>query len=166
MWPVYEIRPPDKYFFGEVFRYADGQWIPDDGEWDLAFAGHAGSPTCLMVDLPYHENIIWSWTTGHWSGFELRHPRGNAWHYMLREGAQGWGNTWARDGHANIIAGRSGMNFVCRKNGCANGVHAELCDGNFIINAGLMRNRETREVVKRPEKPMCMYCDNNISQPQ
>jgi len=54
-FPVYEFRPhPD--WSGPFLRYAEGAWIADDGEHDLAFA----APDNFMaygVDLPYYENI-------------------------------------------------------------------------------------------------------------
>ncbi len=158
MWPVYEIRPPDKYFLGDVFRYAGGQWIPDDGEWDLAFAGGAGAPICLYVDLPYQENIVWSWLTGSWRGEELRHPRANPWHYMLREGACEWGGDWGKERHANTIAGREGMRWLSSRQGCANGRLAEFHNGNHIIRARCMRDKKTKEIFTEPEQLICMYC--------
>lgn len=158
MFPVYEIRPPENYFYGDVYRYAGGMWIPDDGEWDLAFACLAGPPICLYVDLPYQKNILWSWTTGHWSKREQRHPRGNAWHYMLREGTHDWGGSWERDRHPNTIAGRNGMDLVCRNRGCANGRSAELQDDNDIMLAGCMRCHDTKELVVVPKTKLCMYC--------
>src|SRR5690606_33850230 len=106
--PVYEFRPlpdafPTNFCRGkEVFRYADGQWLPDDGEYDIAFVS---GPFCLMVELPYQRNIIWSWLTGHWQANEPRHPHGNPWHYMLREGETEWGGNWGRDNHPNRRAG-------------------------------------------------------------
>jgi hypothetical protein len=36
---VHKIRPPKGVSFKELFRYADGEWITDDGQKDLAFYG-------------------------------------------------------------------------------------------------------------------------------
>lgn len=163
IWPVLEFRPLpsffDKYNYGvddrAVHRYANGEWIPDDGEYDLAFAikGY-----CLMVELPYQKNILWSWCTGHWSAFEPNHPHGNAWHHMLREGQTEWGGDWGRDLHPNTKAGRSGMNFAIRNRGCANGLRVAFHLNDKHIAAGLLRERDTKKVVTFPGIPVCLHC--------
>jgi hypothetical protein len=153
LWPVYEFRPRAQNYY--THRFADGQWIPDDGEYDLAFARKG---ECLMVELPYHENIIWSWCTGHWGALEANHPRGNAWHYMLRDGADDWGNPWGRDLHANSKAGRSGMDFAI-KGGCsASGRHVEFHLNDKHIAAGLLREQVSKNIITFPETPICMHC--------
>lgn len=166
---VYELRPPEAFFEGLVRRYADGLWIPDDGEWDMAFIGQAAAreadtgsrfayPCCLYYSPPYHENCVWSWLTGHWTGFVAGHPRGNPWHYSLREGAMDWGKPSGRDGHPNYKAGREGMSKVSSEQGCANGSHAEFHRVNPIILAGLFRRTADKAIVTVPERPICMYC--------
>jgi hypothetical protein len=158
--PVYEFRPladafPTRTRGNSISRFADGEWIEDDGEYDIAFA--VGN-FCLMVEHPYRRNIIWKWTTGHWSGFEPKHPNGNAWHYMLREGEAAFGGNWGRDNHPNTLAGRSGMGRQSSKHGCCNGLHVEFTLNDPHIAAGLVRDRETKEIVMFPEVPRCMYC--------
>jgi len=161
-FPIYEFRPLATSFGrawdDEVRRYADGEWIIDDGEHDLAFVR---GTTCLYVALPYQKNILWSWVTGHWSAFEPEHPRGNAWHYMLRDGEAVWGGNWGRDNHPNEKAGRYGMNRQSGIHGCANGTHVDFHLGDKHIAAGLVRVRDTKEVVRFPEKPCCMYCGDD-----
>lgn len=158
LWPVFEFRPLPNFARFGFLRYAEGRWIEDDGEHDLAFLT---SNTCLYVSLPYGKNTLWSWTTGHWSSYEVGHPRGNAWHYSLRDGAKTWGEKWDRDRHPNELAGRSGMSFASAKHRCANGRHINLYLDDPHILAGLVRNRETKETLRAPEAPVCMYCGDS-----
>jgi len=163
--PVYEFRPlpdafPQNCRGDDVFRFADGQWLPDDGEYDIAFVS---KNFCLMVELPYQRNIIWSWTTGHWSAFEARHPRGNAWHYMLRDGETEWGGQWGRDLHPNRKAGDKGMSRQCGLYHSSNGLHVNFELDDRHIAAGLVRDKETKQVVIFPAVPRCMYCGDDAS---
>ena len=159
IWPVFEFRPREKDLLGIVLRYADGAWIADDGEHDLAFIAYgSGAPMAFYVRLPYQRNIIWSGLTQHWRGHDRNHPHGNPWHYMLREGATEWGGHWPeRDWHPNEIAGRKAMNECSRRNRCANGRGPEfnICDPYIVL--GLVRDRGTKEAVSIPD-PVCMYC--------
>ena len=166
---AYELRPPEGFFQGEVRRYADGEWLPDDGQWDMAFIGMANAkengngyaftyPCCLMYDPPYHRNINWSWLTTDWRGKIAAHPRGNPWHYSLRPGATEWGEGASRDSHPNRIAGRKGMNKMSSEHSCANGRHAEFRRDNKIIEAGLFRRTSDKAIVVVPDEPECMYC--------
>jgi hypothetical protein len=155
--PVYEFRPLPDFFsrHGEIYRFGDGEWVPDDGEYDLAFVG---GNTCLMVELPYQKNIIWSWLSGHWSSNESRHGGGNPWHYMLRDGETGWGGGWGREQHPNAKAGRSGLFWACSKHSCANGRHVEFRLSDKHIAAGLVRERDSKRILTFPENLCCMYC--------
>lgn len=160
LWPVFEMRPLPGDFTGIVRRFAGGAWIEDDGEYDLAFIGRMGwgYPACLMVALPQQRNIIFSWLSGPWTGRTAAHPGGNPWHYQLRPGTKTWGGAWAWDTHPNRRAGDSGMSKMAGENGCSNGVHAELKMGNRWLEAGVVRNVETKEILRAPERPVCMYC--------
>lgn len=161
LWPVYEIRPLPQYQRGTVLRYADGDWLPDDGEWDLAFVCYGGgAPMALGVDVPYQRNIVWSgMTASHWSASDPDHPRGgNPWHYMLREGETEWGGDWGRDRHLNRRAYDRAMSHCSSINRCANGSGARFESGNAWIEAGLLRERETKLIVSAPENLSCMYC--------
>jgi hypothetical protein len=166
---VYELRPPEEFFQGEVRRYADGEWLPDDGEYDVAFIGMANGveggtsrtftyPCCLYYDPPYYKNIIWSWLTTPWRGHIAAHPRGNAWHISLRPGTVEWGESAGRDNHPNYIAGRNGMDKMSAEHSCANGRHAEFRAGNVIIEGGLLRRVSDKAIVTLPDAPNCMYC--------
>jgi hypothetical protein len=166
--PVYEFRPlPDvfKTVWGEVRRYADGKWIPDDGEYDIAFIGREPAPICLHVEHSYQRSIIAGWCTGHWGAFEKAHPRGNAWHYALRDGETEWGGDWGRERNLNYQAGRSGMNKMSSEYGCSNGRHVELNKPDDPhISAGLVRDRETKEIFVFPSQLICMYCEARFEQ--
>ena len=154
--PTYEFRPLKDFLRGVVRRYADGQWLPDDGAtYDLAFID---GRHCLYIDVGYRPNILWSWYDKHWSSREPRHPSGNAWHYMLTDGATDWGDDWGKDRHENERAGRNGMEKVCSESGSASGLHIEWHLDDPHIAAGLVRERDSKEIVKFPDTPICMYC--------
>lgn len=161
LWPVYEFRPLPRYSRNTVSRYADGQWVPDDGEWDLAFMiiGPDG-PLVLGVDLPYQKNIIWKGLTSHWSAQNVDHPRCNPWHYMLRDGETEWGGPWSRerDAHPNSRAYEAGMRRCCSLRGSASGTGPKFDVRDPYILAELLRERESREIVVPPARPVCMYC--------
>lgn len=177
LWPVYEFRPDERWLkewghgrASALYRYNGGTWTPDDGEYDLAFASIDSWPLCLYVELHSQRNILWSWLDGHWSApGPSSHPwhKGssspNPWHYMLRPGTTKWGGPWGRDGHENEVAGRKGMSWVSSKRGCANGRSIEFKLRDQHIAAGLLRRRDTKEVVTFPEQPSCMYCQRENS---
>ncbi len=159
LWPVYEFRPLPQHARGTVLRYAEGEWLPDDGEWDIAFVNYgAGVPRGLGVDLPYQRNIIWSGLTSHWSARHVDHPRLNPWHYMLRDGETEWGGPWGRDTHPNKRAYEKAMSHCCSINRCANGSGPEFKIGDPYIAAGLLRERDTKRVATFPERLICMFC--------
>lgn len=161
IWPVYEFRPHPAHTGSTVLRYAEGAWQPDDGEFDIAFVSYGGgaAPFGLSVDLHYQRNIVWSGLVGSWRSSDRDHPRGNPWHYMLRDGEAEWGGPWAeRNAHPNERAGREAMSKCCSLNRCANGRGPRFEIGDPYIAAGLLRERETKRLVTFPEKPVCMYC--------
>ena len=156
-FPVYEFRPLPQNMRGQVYRYAEGKWIEDDGEYDLAFA----MPMDFMayyVDLPYQTNLKWSWDGGDWRRYESRHPEGNAWHYELKNGGKHFIRWEERDQHPNEIAGRSAMDFVVKKCHCANGHGAQFHIDDPYIKAGLLKEKVTQKVVKFPKTMHCVYC--------
>lgn len=162
LWPVYEFRPLPEHCRGTVLRYADGQWLPDDGEFDLAFMVYgAGAPMAYYVDLPFQRNIVWSGLTSHWSASNYDHPRANPWHYMMREGESEWGGDWGRDRHLNTRVGREAMSACCARNSCANGDGPQFKEGDRYIVVGLLRERETKAVVTPPDRLICMYCGDS-----
>lgn len=159
IWPVYEFRPLPGFFKMPPRRYAEGKWIEDDGEYDICFIGTWGRENwSLYFEPPNHKNIICSWLTGHWTSSVQEHPRANPWHYALRDGQTEWGDTWGRDKHPNVRAGDAGMNKVCAEFRSASGRHIEMKPSDKHIAAGLLRNRETKEVFRFPDRLTCMYC--------
>ena len=156
LWPVYEFRPiVENRHWGTLYRYADGRWIEDDGEYDIAFFG---SSMAYFVRLPYHQNILWSWLTCHWRENVSAHPKRNPWHYMLRDGALDWGGSWDRDQHENIKVGELAMRRCASIHRCANGTGPEFNVNNEYMTQGLVRIRDTTEIVRPPDDPECMYC--------
>ena len=175
MFPVYEFRPRPGLFSGETLRYNNGDWIPDDGEtYDICFIGMANGvddfirytfvyPAALYFHQTYRPNIVYSWCED-WSAKEPRHPHGNAWHYALKDGKKGWGDSWRRDLHPNEVASRAGMDKTCKAHGCANGISIRLSGKDEHIVAGLVRNAETKEVLTIPTDVKCMYCGDTPTQ--
>ncbi len=156
--PVYEFRPLPSKRSGDLFRYNNGNWIVDDGEYDLAFVYPCQS-TYYGVKVPHRENIIWSWVkNGKWGAYCGDHPRGNAWHYMLRDGETKWGETWSQRRHINRVAYESACKFVLTNGRSASGGGPEFHINDPCIAEGLVRLRETKEVVKFPDIFNCMYC--------
>lgn len=157
LWPIYEFRPIAGRInsFGDVRRFVDDYWIPDDGEYGVAFA----RDNCVLYfEPPYQKNIIWSGLTSHWRSTCSEHPRGNPWHYMLREGETCWGGDWGRDRHPNYSVGQRAMSSICSQYGCANGRSVEMKADDPHIAAGLLRRQDTREIVSFPERFICTYC--------
>lgn len=165
--PVYEFRPIPGDFRGDVRRYAEGEWLPDDGEHDLAFLGRGDTfaPICLYVEHPYQRNITAGWLTDDWRIAQRAHPRGNPWHYALRDGETEWGGDWGRERNLNYQAGQCGMSKMAGEHGCANGRHVDLSrpDDRYVA-AGLVRDRETKGIFTFPERLVCMYCETRFEQ--
>ena len=156
--PVYEFRPILSRFYGDIFRHNNGEWIVDDGEYDIAFA-QPDDCMAYCVDVPSRENIIWSWVVnGDWGARVVGHPGQNGWHYMLREGETEWGECWSTNCHVNKIAYEKAKDFVASKNRCANSRGPEFIINNPYISQGLLRLRDTKEVVVFPKIFKCMYC--------
>ncbi len=120
--PVYEFRPLPNFFKGVGFhRYADGAWIPDDGEYDLAFATVEFGSICLYFEHPHPANLEWSWLSTHWSQNVEGHARRKPWHRATRDGSVPISvRVGPRTSHPNVIAGKSGMNWACAIRRCAN----------------------------------------------
>lgn len=152
--PVYEFRPVQNRY--GLYRYNDGNWIPDDGEYDLAFYY---KHTVLGVDLPYYENLLWKYCyNGNWGAFEPNHPRGNAWHCMTQDNKI-LNNRWKeREKHPNYIAFNKTINYLSSKLGCVNGSFVEFNILDKTIKNGLLRNKETKQIIKIPSKFNCIYC--------
>jgi hypothetical protein len=163
-FPVYEFRPlpTDR----KLLRYNNGNWIEDDGEFDICFiTDDPGVPFCYTVKLPYRKNILWSWAKdGNWGAHVNKHPNGNAWHYMSRDGGSDISDSWERHNHPNIKIHDVGSKIVCDKRGACNGRGPEFHIGDKYIQAGLVRERTSKTVVKFPKVFKCIYCgDHDLS---
>jgi hypothetical protein len=159
-----------------TLRYADGKWIPDDGEFDLAFV--IGTQA-FYVEIPNFTNLLWSWSDGEltkkWLP-EYLHRNFKHWHYMTV------GNTHLEDEytrytfpdddkHPNAIAKKSAMDKCCELHNCASGNAIRIDDGQYDINQytkaneyikrELLRIKRTGEPIKIPEKLECVLCANN-----
>lgn len=156
-FPIYEFRP-DKLTSNKLLRYNNGNWVEDDGEYDLAFIDFT-TLNVYYVNLPYRKNLQWSWVKdGKWAAYVRKHPNGNAWHYMTKNGEKHIEDTWERDKHPNIIAGNLAMNKLSSIKGCANGNGVEFNILDETINVGLLRILNTKKIVKIPENFNCIYC--------
>ena len=152
--PEYVFRPIDT---GDYLRYSEGKWIPDDGEFDLAFIS-IRKPFAYGVSLRSRENILWSFCRNmDWGAKIIEHPRYKAWHYMLREGERKWGDFWEKRRHPNEIAMWSAMDKSCTLFSCANGRGPEFHIYDSYIQMGLLKVKDG-DIVKIPDKFICMYC--------
>lgn len=160
-FPIYEFRPDKIDGAKNLLRYNGGNWINDDGEYDLAFISKERGFT-FYVQVPYQKNQAWSWCKNMiWTAFVNKHPRGNAWHYMSKDGGNDvWGN-WDRNNHPNEIAAREASNKCCEIFSYANGRSVEFNVSNETINSGLLRIVDTKEIIKPPKIFKCCYYGNH-----
>jgi hypothetical protein len=152
---------------GRWLRYAGGLWLPDDGEFDLAFV-NADQPIALGVSLPGYEGIEWSWrdlaATRAVIGVVSEYAAVDAWHTQVRDPAEGKGNHvpfygHIEQSHPNVYAFRAAMDKCCELYHCAGGRGPHFDLGDPWIAAGLVRTF-AGEVVREPEAPACFLCAN------
>ena len=155
-FPVYEFRPQ----FKAQFRYADGLWLVDDGNtYDLAFVDKLDYPRATYFSHHFRKAILWTWVkNGKWYVNVKKHPGGNAWHYMLRPGNKDLDAGWNICEHPNQIAKESAMSKCFELFGCANGRAVERQINDPYIAAGLVREVETKKILRFPKIFNCMYC--------
>lgn len=155
---VFVFRPAGKV----DFRYANRNWIPDDGEPDLAFVSNNFA---LYVSMPYYTNLLWEWRdrslSESWVADSLKRDV-SPWHYYTI-GNEPWeDHSWdERNSHPNEIAGRLAMDKCCSLHGCANGRSVRLTQEDECIKRGQLWIKRTMEVVKPPPNPICFLCLNN-----
>jgi hypothetical protein len=173
------FRPLNNYntdFPTRTLRYASGEWIPDDGQFDLAFIQ---GNFVLSVDLPNYSNLLWSWIdydlTKKWLP-EYLHRNIKGWHEVTINNTPLDGE-YRRfefpndDTHPNAIAHHSAMKKCCELNGYAIGIGPSITNANHgdskysladeYIKRGLLRIQRTNEPVVIPEKLECFLCANN-----
>lgn len=157
---VYEFKPLIK---GRYLRYDNGKWTESDGsEYDLAFVGISDTCMAWYFNIERRENILWSWCkNGYWTAIVLEHPRNNAWHYQLKNKTTDWGEIHKDTTHPNYIAYRSAMDKCCSMYRCANGNGPEFKIGDKWIAKGLLREKNTKKIIKFPKIFNCMYCGKN-----
>ena len=157
---VFEFRPLSSESNG-LLRYAEGKWIEDDGEFDIAFASgktYCGAPYGIYLGMPSYNNLLWSYVYhGQWGDTIEEHPQGNAWHYMTSDGKK-WSGYWEELIHPNVIVQDKATNKCYEIHRCANGGGPEFRINDPYIKAGLVRIKETEEIVKFPEIFKCCYC--------
>jgi len=146
---IYVFRPLPEMLKGKVWRYAEGKWVPDDGEPDLAFISDFYA---FFVDLPDLDNILWSW----WD--EER----QVWHYHVLNPKKSYGDRWGIENHPNYIAGREAMRKCCEIFKCANGTGPYIHQPNEYIDRSLLWIKHTMEPVVPPEAPVCFKCTTGL----
>lgn len=137
-----------------MLRYADGSWIPDDGQPDLAFIYRDTHPVVEYVRVPYYTNLLWQWN-------EIIDHRGK-WHYCTTDNEH-WDAFYfdERKQHPNEVASDSGMSKCCDMFGCANGESISIIEDNDYIKQGRLIIKSTGEPVRKPDNPVCFLCLNN-----
>lgn len=137
-----------------MLRYADGKWIPDDGQPDLAFIHYDQFPVVEYISMPYYTNLLWEW-------WELQ-ERKRVWHYCTTNNQDRADYRFEeRDKHPNEIAGRSGMNKCCDLYHCANGQSIHIDSDNEYINLEKLIIQSNGKPVTKQENPICFLCLNN-----
>lgn len=160
LWPVLEFRYLETLAGRHpVFRYNDGLWTRDDGAYDLAFIWKRHA---IAITLPARRNILWSWVDAHWETREPRHTDCNPRHYALREGASGWGPGWERWRHPNERAAMEAEALAKKIWGEAYRVSIDFQPAAPDIRLGLVRDRESKEVVTLPESAVCFMCGDRF----
>jgi hypothetical protein len=151
-----------------MLRYADGDWLPDDGETpDLAFVTntHASAPFAFYVTMPYYTNLVWGWRDIELErrivGRELE-KFVYGWHHQTTNNKDCYDYRWQeRDKHPNEIAGRAAMDKCCSMFSCANGRGANLTHEepeSPYFTKGLLWVKSTMTPLKKPENPACFLC--------
>lgn len=157
LWPVFEFRT--LYELEECYRYNNGQWTKDDGEYDIAFIGlwKGIYPSVVYIELPYYENILWEYCD---TKSVAAHPNGNPWHYMLRPGKRDWGRSWReRYAHPNMLAEAEGRERIASVYSVCNGMPVtvyNVMDPHVLL--GMIREVGAKKVVRPPRIFNCMYC--------
>ncbi|MFA5299850.1 MAG: hypothetical protein WC389_16825 [Lutibacter sp.] len=162
------IRPSDYTHPTHALRYADGKWLPDDGQPDLAFVQGV---IYYGVKIPDYTNRLWEWSDAELTKSFLPkylHKHAGSWHYYTIN------NTpyddeqyrWDNSNHPNKIAEELASKKVCELNGCGNGVIADIDrECNFDhpkwISNKMIIIKSTMQPLTKPDNPICYLCLNN-----
>lgn len=151
---TYLIRPDVGEFKNRQWRrWADGKWVDDDGNPDIAFmSADCSYPIVMYVQLPAYENLIWVWDDPKFY-----------WHSQLVNGATDIGEYLREehDNHINVRIGREAMHEQSSKHGVSNGRGPEIYRDNEWIREGKLWIKRTMELVTPPKNPVCYLCLNN-----
>jgi hypothetical protein len=146
-----------------MLRYADGQWLPYNGEYDIAFAHGVFA---YYVSLPDYSNIIWSWRDLALTRSYLPkylHKYAKAHHIYTTDNLPM--HSWDNSQHPNEIAGKLAMDKVSSIHGVANGRGSYLCSEspNEIpwLKGKHVLIQSTMQPVIIPENPICYLCLDN-----
>lgn len=146
-----------------LHRYANGKWIPDDGEYDLAFVRGVFA---YYVSLPDYSNVIWTWrdidlTRSYLPEYLHKYAKAHHIYTSNNEPMHHWDNSQ----HPNEVAGKSAMNKVSSNFGVANGSGAHLCSESPREVPWLKEERilmqSTMQPVLIPDNPVCYLCLDN-----
>jgi len=143
-------------YLNECYRYANGRWIEDDGEFDLAFIGinKLGVSFAFYVELPYYRNLLWTFRECKEEEHDIE------WHYMIKgEKLEDW---WEYD-HPNVKAKYEASDEGLRRWGCANGRMVEFMIGDPHIALEVLRTIDG-EVAQFPSHFYCNKCKRWITE--
>jgi hypothetical protein len=146
----------------EWLRYADGLWLPDDGQYDLAFVS-TQRPIALGVALPVWDGVEWSWRDPKtaYAAVGVESSLVNSWHRQVVDPTEGDGNyVGARGQHRNGVAYEAAMDKCSKLHSCGNGRGPRFELGDEWFAAGLVRTL-SGETVRPPEHPVCYLCAND-----
>ncbi|KKL27800.1 hypothetical protein LCGC14_2381550 [marine sediment metagenome] len=162
------VTPSDFIPRHGLLRYADGNWIPDDGKPDLAFLEGV---IAYGVSLPHSANILWQWedidlSRSFLPDEDLRRHHARGWHYQTINNTHWQDYRWgsfgkSRDEHPNEIAHKSAMDKCCSLHHLANGRGADLTIDNEWTRRGFLWIKSTMQPIKPPENPTCFLCLDN-----
>jgi hypothetical protein len=147
-----------------MLRYAKSKWIPDDGEYDLAFIQGVFA---YGINLPHNSNLLYSWrdivTTRKWLEPCKLEKFTTSWHYQTIDNKElVYWESKDRDNHPNEIASRSAMNKCSSINSVANGRCIDLMSKTDLPHRqGDIYIQRTMQPVSAPENPTCYLCLDN-----
>jgi hypothetical protein len=156
---------------GRMIRYAEGKWIDDDGQPDLAFVSLGdGPPFAFGLSLPSSTNVLWTWrdreltqklVTG-----DLQEYIDYGWHTQTVDNSTDDIDFPynERKQHPNQIAHDAAMNKCCELFHIGNGRGPSLThqdDESPYWDSGMMWIQRTMEQLRKPENPVCHLCLND-----
>ena len=159
-------------FKGSMLRYAEGQWLRDDGHTpDLAFVSlENGPPFAFGITIPSSANVIWTWRdielTRQLVGKDLEQYIDYGWHTQTVDNAEDLiGFSWDEQRkHPNQVAHDAAMDKCCELFSCANGRGPSLTyqeDLDPYWDNGLLWIQRTMQPLTKPTDLVCYLCAND-----